>query len=632
MDGLSFTGQDTSPQSAPSRPGESSPPPLPDALPERFAELVRRGVAARRTDGVVRGGVTRPPAAIHSGEAPPLAPPPRNLPSVAGGAARPCRRAPEEVLAELRIALAQNDLSLAAILDLGDMLTSNATHFGAEERHLLMLMKKCTLEAAVIREGVLQGYANTLVIQASDLKRVPEWFYRDNPHVAIVQVGRPDKDERRLFALHHIRSGSGSRGFFGGDTIRTDKADPRQSSELELLADEFADLTAGMQTIDLQALRFSSWQNRLALRSGQVARLVDHFKFGLREDPWEKLGAEKIRQAQATLARRVVGQPRAVEMVTHLLTTARIGLRMSGSTGSTQPKGVFFFVGPTGVGKTELAKAVTELVFGDERAFARFDMSEYKEEHAAEKLAGAPPGFVGYEEGGQLTNRVMAHPHSILLFDEIEKAHPKVLDKFLQILEDGRLTDGRGQTAHFHQTAIIFTSNIGASDLSDPQTGQVVRPGIMDRVRQAGTADAFSYDQVESHFRQEVAWYLTSRIGRVELLNRLGDNIVVFDLLRPEYIERIGRKFVDHLTRSALEKYQLTLEMGENLYAVLGAEMARGEHALFGGRRIKSILETLLERPFNRYLFETFQDTGQLSGVTLRIDLNDQRELKVQRV
>jgi len=361
-------------------------------------------------------------------------------------------------------------------------------------------------------------------------------------------------------------------------------------------------------------------------------RLVDFYKFGVRDDPWERMGAEKVSQAKTELPRTVIGQPRAVQAVTTMLTTARIGLTIGGSSGrSGKPKGIFFFVGPTGVGKTELAKAMTKLVFGDEKAFARFDMSEYKEEHAAEKLAGAPPGFVGYEEGGQLTNRVMENPHSILLFDEIEKAHPKVLDKFLQILEDGRLTDGKGQTAYFNQTAIIFTSNIGASDITDPQTGNIVRRGIMNQVK-AGNASDFSWDQVENHFRTEVDWHFTSRIGRAELLNRLGDNIVVFDLLRPEFIELIGDKFLKQLSECAIEKYRLTLKFLPSTLNVLRQKMERGDNLLFGGRRIKSLLESLVERPLNTWIFDNFPDTNKLAGQTLEIGINNDETIEIKRM
>ena len=129
------------------------------------------------------------------------------------------------------------------------------------------------------------------------------------------------------------------------------------------------------------------------------------------------------------------------------------------------PKGTLFFVGPTGVGKTELAKSLAQFLFGDEDACIRFDMSEFNHEHADQRLVGAPPGYVGFEEGGQLTNAIKARPFSLLLFDEIEKAHPRILDKFLQILEDGRLTDGKGETVSFADTFIVFTSNIGASEI-----------------------------------------------------------------------------------------------------------------------------------------------------------------------
>ena len=271
---------------------------------------------------------------------------------------------------------------------------------------------------------------------------------------------------------------------------------------------------------------------------------------------------------------------------------------------------------------------MAQLLFGDEQAFARFDMSEYKEEHAAEKLAGAPPGFVGYEEGGQLTNRVMERPYSILLFDEIEKAHPKVLDKFLQILEDGRLTDGKGQTAYFNQTVIVFTSNIGASDLTDPQTGTLLRHGIMSAVQQFGTAN-FTYEQVEAHFKQEVAWHFTSRIGRAELLNRLGNNVLAFDLLRPEFVTGIGSKFLHLLAESARDKYGFTINYDGSVLTFLQNRMLQDDNLLFGGRQIKNLLETLVEKPLNDRLFRAYPDLRQLSGKTVSIGLSDDGVLTV---
>lgn len=531
---------------------------------------------------------------------------------------------PEVAFSQLRTVISQPQTSTVAIIDLGDMLTADPESYQASERHLLMLLKKCTLEASILRSGLLLGYRNTLVLLASDLSRVPAWFYTSNPFVALVQVTRPNKEERQQFILRF-----GQQGFCGGNQINTIPSAVGQPSELELAAEEFAALTEGFQTMDLEAIRHTSWREGFSLNPKTVLRLVDFYKFGQRDEPFEKISADKIAYAAEQLSKSVIGQPRAIEAVTSLLTSAKVGISLSNVSGrNNKPKGIFFFVGPTGVGKTELAKTLTQLIFGDEQAFARFDMSEYQEEHAAEKLAGSPPGFVGYEEGGQLTNRIQERPYSILLFDEIEKAHPKVLDKFLQILEDGRLTDGKGQTVYFNQTIIIFTSNIGASDLTDARTGNIIRNGIMTEVQKQGV-NYFTYTAVESHFRSEVHWHFTSRIGRAELLNRLGDGIVVFDLLRPEFVWKIGEKFLQQLAASAWDKYQLLLLFHTSVLEIISIKMQESDNLLFGGRRIKTLLESLIERPLNLWIFENYLDLNALVGRRLIVALGSNNVISV---
>lgn len=554
----------------------------------------------------------------------PMQPPSRANPGAVVQRLTSSHLSPEVAFGHLRAAISQAKNSVVAIADLSDMLTADPERYLADERHLLMLLKKCTLEGAVIREGNPIGYRNTLILLASDLRRVPAWFYTNNPFVALVQVSRPNQEERLQFILRF-----GQQGFYGGSQINVQRLAPQQPSDLELAAEEFAALTEGFQTMDLEAIRHTSWRERIPLSPKAVFRLIDFYKFGQRDEPFEQISADKIAHARQELSQSVIGQPRAVEAVTTLLTSAKVGISLNNVSGrNNKPKGIFFFVGPTGVGKTELAKTLTRLIFGDEQAFARYDMSEYKEEHAAEKLAGAPPGFVGYEEGGQLTNRILERPYSILLFDEIEKAHPKVLDKFLQILEDGRLTDGKGQTVYFNQTVIIFTSNIGASDLSDPQTGAIIRTGIMTEV-QRQSVGAFSYAQVEAHFRSEVHWHFTSRIGRAELLNRLGDSIVVFDLLRPEFIWQIGEKFLKQLAESAWDKYRFLLLFQTSVLEVLSVHMQEADNLLFGGRRIKTLLETLVERPLNRWIFENYPDLNILAGRRLIVGLGQNSLISV---
>ena len=170
--------------------------------------------------------------------------------------------------------------------------------------------------------------------------------------------------------------------------------------------------------------------------TGEAAR---RYKLGVTDDPWRKLDREKLRGAEDFVRDRVKGQQHAV---THMLDIVKRAVTGIGGRRGGRPRGVLFFAGPTGVGKTELAKTLTQLIFGDERAYIRFDMSEFAAEHADQRLLGAPPGYIGYDAGGELTNAVREKPFSVVLFDEIEKAHPRILDKFLQILEDGRLTTG----------------------------------------------------------------------------------------------------------------------------------------------------------------------------------------------
>jgi ATP-dependent Clp protease ATP-binding subunit ClpB len=274
------------------------------------------------------------------------------------------------------------------------------------------------------------------------------------------------------------------------------------------------------------------------------------------------------------LGERVVGQKEALEAVAHAVRRARAGLQ-----DPNRPVGSFIFLGPTGVGKTETARALSEFLFDDERAMVRIDMSEYMEKHAVARLIGAPPGYVGYEEGGQLTEAVRRRPHAVILFDEIEKAHPEVFNLLLQILDDGRLTDAQGRTVDFRNTVIIMTSNIGSAHILEAGAEALASAGwgtIRDRVAQ----------ELHRHFRPE-------------FLNRV-DDVVVFHPLRPEDLRRIVDLQVARVQALAAA-VGVTLVVEDAVRDQLAIE---GFEPAFGARPLKRVIQARIQNPLALRLLE----------------------------
>ena len=256
--------------------------------------------------------------------------------------------------------------------------------------------------------------------------------------------------------------------------------------------------------------------------------------------------ADKLLAMEQNLHSRVIGQDSAVEAVSEAVRRARAGLK-----DPKRPIGSFIFLGPTGVGKTELARALAEFLFDDEEALVRLDMSEYMEKHTVSRLIGAPPGYVGYDEGGQLTEAVRRRPYSVVLFDEIEKAHPDVFNALLQILDDGRLTDGKGRTVDFKNTVVIMTSNVGSG--VDPQQ----------RLGFAAEQDGRTHDDLERRLLEELR-----KAFRPEFLNRI-DEIVVFDPLSREELAQVVDLLLTRL-RDLAEGQGMTLEVTAGRQGVRG--------------------------------------------------------------
>jgi ATP-dependent Clp protease ATP-binding subunit ClpB len=294
--------------------------------------------------------------------------------------------------------------------------------------------------------------------------------------------------------------------------------------------------------------------------------------------------AEKLLHMEERLKRRVVGQDHAIEIVANAVRRARAGLQ-----DPNRPIASFIFVGPTGVGKTELAKALAEFLFDDERAMIRIDMSEYQERHSVARLIGAPPGYVGYEEGGQLTEAVRRRPYSVVLFDEIEKAHPEVFNVLLQVLDDGRLTDGKGRTVDFRNTLIIMTSNIGTEFITEFDTLERIREKVWDALRRA---------------------------FRPEFLNRI-DEVIVFNRLTKEHIQQIVDLQFERLKQRLADK-RITLELSETARAKL-AEL--GYDPTFGARPLRRTMERHIANPLAKMVI-----AGQVKeGDHVRIDYDERK-------
>lgn len=310
--------------------------------------------------------------------------------------------------------------------------------------------------------------------------------------------------------------------------------------------------------------------------------------------------SERLLNMEAILHNRVIGQEEAVKSVARAIRRARAGLK-----DPKRPIGSFIFLGPTGVGKTELARALAESMFGDENAMIRIDMSEYMEKHTTSRLVGSPPGYVGYDEGGQLTEKVRRKPYSVVLFDEIEKAHPEVFNVLLQVLEDGRLTDGKGRTVDFRNTVIIMTSNVGASMIKNTRLGFAT-----------GDTSKDEYEQMKSNVMEQL-----KKSFRPEFLNRI-DDLIVFHSLKEEHLQEIVSLMSEEL-RKRLYEQEIDFTLSTEAKKHLAKE---GFDPQYGARPLRRAIQKHIEDRLSEELLR-----GNIQrGDTVQIDLKD-GELVVEK-
>lgn len=441
---------------------------------------------------------------------------------------------------------------------------------------------------------------NIILLICNKQNDLPAWFFLGNPNIKTIHVAYPTANERRMMV-----SGKRLQAFFDPAVYQAQiqaylDENGAFNDELKKLTARFVARTEGMTNVELDNLRNLCRMQRLSIKD--LCSVVDLYTYGIRENPWEQQELlDKLQTAEERILDRVKGQTSALKQTLDVIKRSVMGLSGAQHSTNTKPKGILFFAGPTGTGKTETAKTLAELIFGDEKACIRFDMSEYSQSHSDQRLLGAPPGYVGYEAGGQLTNAIKRNPFSILLFDEIEKAAPSIMDKFLQILEDGRMTDGQGNTVYFSECIIIFTSNLGIT--VDDGNGHRVENVTID----------MPYDTVAHNVRAAIEDHFKLRLGRPEILNRIGENVVVFDFIRPDVAWDILHSRLMKMRSGLAEEKNIMLDWRPEVEEKLYEQACR--NLVNGGRGIMNVVENAWINPISRFLF----DKGYRENVSLQV-------------
>ena len=485
--------------------------------------------------------------------------------------------------------------------------------------------------------GAVTPY-NTVFWVVEKQEDLPLEFAIGSRALRVITVPEPPHDQRRAAGRFVVERLARRRP--GKDGAST--GEPATEEEQDRATEALARSSYGMGVGEILAVGRMAADRGLPLsRLDEAARL---YRVGVLDNPWATQAVrENILNGEGYLNSEVIGQPHAVRRTIEIFMRSAAGLTGAQSSSSpSRPRGTLFLSGPTGVGKTELAKGVAKMILGEDARPIRFDMSEFAEEHARDRLIGAPPGFVGHSAGGELTNAVRAHPMSVLLFDEIDKAHPRLFDLFLQILEDGRLTDGQGATVHFTECVLIFTSNLGVSaEVLRPKNRRGAKAEGGGEESDGGDKEADEAkrrprlsrhdrpEDVREALRAAFDAFFNDHIGRPELRNRFGDSFVPMDFIQPDSVPLILNKALASVTARVKEVHGAELTVADDPWEVLRVEAARRlDH---GGRGVVTAVESALVNPLSRELFHQPAQAGEHIAVEAVDGEDEAYTLKVRR-
>lgn len=488
----------------------------------------------------------------------------------------------EHAMISIRTAMKNESHSVAIIVNMAGQLISTPNHLSEHELEYLTTLYLAAKESSEAPVSSEKGWTpNLLILVANKVHELPAWFYRYAPFVRSVEIEMPGEKLRRNLILAH------SMYYTDWKSLQDD--------EREKLLLRLINKTEGMSCLELDGI-LTSVEGRPV---NYIEEHIYSYRHGKKENPWLEINGKKVKTIARALGTEVLGQEKAVSSVVNIILRAITGLSGIQHSSGTRPRGVMLFAGPTGVGKTELAKTMAREIFGSEEAMIRFDMSEYSQSHSDQRLLGAPPGYVGYDAGGELTNAIKSRPFSILLFDEIEKANPTILDKFLQILDDGRMTDSKGETVYFTECLIVFTSNIGMNTGNISDTNEYISHSDLEKI-------------VIKALRE--SW-------RPEFVNRIGQNVIVFDYIREEQAEAILNKQLRKVCSAIHEQNNIYITWNEDSEFYKKIRGYCIENLQYGGRGIGNIVEHYFITPLGREIaFENMNSGEKVELIDIKID------------